>query len=194
MFPKTNLLGDPTSTTYLVTRVEQRAVVEHAIKLSRNYLDAVRHTVALRGSPGIGKIWSSLLYLRILMNQPTRERRSILFERGEDPKKGKLYLLAPRSGSTWDVLRLRGEQSLPREWEDCSKIDIGIDPPQFSKGEEPAASPLMIAFGHKFIPFSPEDRHLGSEKKMSGWLLEFVLGPWNLKELLVAFPYMILGI
>lgn len=195
LFLKTNLLRDPTSTPYLVTRVEQRAVVEHAIKLSRDSLDTVRHTVALRGSPGIGKSWSSLLYIRILMNKPTQERRPILFERGENPKKRELYMLAP-SGSipeTWDVFRLRAEQSLPREWEDCSMIDIVIDPAQFSKGEEPVASPLIITFGHKFIPVSPDDRHLGSELKMSGWLLELVLGPWKLKELLVAFPYMIFG-
>lgn len=55
VFLTTNLLRDDTATSYLVTRPEQRKVVEYAFTVSRNSLNIARHTVALRGSPGIGK-------------------------------------------------------------------------------------------------------------------------------------------
>lgn len=65
-----------------------------------------------------------------------------------------------------------------------------IDPAQFPTEKEPLPSTLIDARGHKFIPVSLDDRHLGSAFKVSGRMVELVLGPWELKELLVAFPYM----
>jgi hypothetical protein len=78
---------------------------------------------------------------------------------------------------------------LPDEWEDCGIIDVVIDPAQFSKGETPSL--LVYAQGHSFIPISPDDRHLGGAHKNSSLLIQLVLGPWPLKELKVAFPYML---
>jgi hypothetical protein len=82
------------------------------------------------------------------------------------------------------------EKELPSEWKKCGIIDIVVDPAHFSTGETPSPSPLIGASGHIFIPVSPDDRHLGGSHKDASMLLELVMGPWRLKELVVAFPYM----
>ena len=188
----TSLLDDYTATSYLVSRAEQRGVVEYAFKASRNSLRNARHTVAVRGSPGIGKSWSALLYIRMLMNQPKANRRPILFEYGIQPTRRKLLLIAPSTtdAETWEVYALRYKQTLTPDWLDCSIIDIVIDPAQFPSDETPFPSILASSLGHMFIPVSPDNRHLGGLFKAASRMLELVLGPWPLKELLVAFPYM----
>ena len=76
------LEGDSTSfaTHHLVTRLEQRKVIDYAVEQSRMNLDKRNYVVALRGSPGIGKSRSALLYIRKLMLQTESSfRRPILF-------------------------------------------------------------------------------------------------------------------
>jgi pantothenate kinase len=72
------LLPDENASSHLVTRREQRDVVAYALRASRENLGKRRFIVAIRGSPGIGKSWSGLLYIRTLMQQTTG-RRPILF-------------------------------------------------------------------------------------------------------------------
>ena len=78
------LLGDNNASSHLVTRREQRDVVDFAFKVSRENLSKYSVTISVRGSPGIGKSWSLLLYIRKLMKQ-TEHRRPIIFERGQVP-------------------------------------------------------------------------------------------------------------
>jgi hypothetical protein len=195
-----NLLNDRSASSHLVTRQEQRAVISWAFKVSRENLSKRRFIAAIRGSPGIGKSWSALLYIRKLMQQKTG-RRPIIFEHGLMHAR-KLYLimtpkpelLNAESGTgvdeKWVVYRLI-EKELPSEWNECGIIDLVVDPAHFGVGETPSPSPLIGASGHIFIPVSPDDRHLGGSHKDASMLLELVMGPWLLKELVVAFPYML---
>jgi hypothetical protein len=57
-----NLLNDSSASSHLVTRQEQRAVIKWAFKESRENLSERRFIAAIRGSPGIDKSWSALLY------------------------------------------------------------------------------------------------------------------------------------
>lgn len=186
---KKKILSNRIASPHLVTRVEQRNVVDYAFKMSRARLSKQRLTIALRGSPGIGKSWSALLYIRKLMNQTTG-RRPIIFEHGT-PNYRKTYLLiGGDQDETWIAYLLRPSK-VPEDWVDCSLIDIVVDPAQFGQDETPSPSLLVSAMGHCFIPASPDDRHLGSAHKESSLLLQLVLGPWLLKELKKGFPYMI---
>ena len=74
---------DPTGITRLVTRPEQRRVVRLPYEKSREILTTPSPkgtegenlklvVLAVRGSPGIGKSWSALLYLRHLLNEKKR--------------------------------------------------------------------------------------------------------------------------
>lgn len=186
------LLGDDNASSHLVTRREQRDVVDYAFKVSREKLSKRRLIVAVRGSPGIGKSWSGLLYIRKLMQQTTG-RRPIIFERGTGIRR-RTVLVMPETGDggdeKWVVYHLQGKE-LPSEWFDCGIIDLVVDPAHFGKDEIPTKSPMLEARGHIFIPVYPDDRHLGGSYKDASLLLQLVLGPWSLKELEVAFPYML---
>jgi pantothenate kinase len=69
-----NLLNDSSASSHLITRQEQRAVINWAFKVSRENLSERRFIAAIRGSPGIGKSWSALLYIRKLMQQKIGRR------------------------------------------------------------------------------------------------------------------------
>jgi hypothetical protein len=195
-----NLLHDRSTSCHLITRQEQRAVISWAFKVSRENLEKRRFIAAIRGSPGIGKSWSALLYIRKLMQQKTG-RRPIIFEHGSVHARKMYLIMTPKpellnaeSGTgvdeKWVVYRLIAEK-LPSEWNECSIIDLVVDPAHFGVGETPSSSPLIEASGHIFIPVSPDDRHLGGSHKDASMLVELVMGPWLLKELVVAFPYML---
>ena len=194
-----NLLGDDNVSSHLVTRSEQRAVVDYAFKVSRENLSKYSVTISVRGSPGIGKSWSSLLYIRKLMKQP-EHRRPIIFERGQSPdERTTLLILPPSSESSsegddenkWTVHELQLNK-VPKDWVECGIIDIVVDPAQFPKDTTPSPSVLVsVARGHCFIPVAPDDRHLGGTHKTSTVYCQLVLGPWSLKQLQVAFPFML---
>ena len=57
------------STNHLVTRPEQRKMIDYAFEQSRMNLSKQKYVIAVRGSPGIGKSRSALLYIRRLMQQ-----------------------------------------------------------------------------------------------------------------------------
>ena len=141
-----NLLHDRLAALRLVTREEQRAVVKKAFEISRKCLDtespranrgknAKQYIVALRGSPGIGKSWSSLLYLKLLLKE---KRRSILFESGTSPTSRTTYLFAIE-GSRWAAFMLI-KSMIPDEWLSFSNIDTLIDPAQFPSKTDPQPS------------------------------------------------------
>lgn len=198
---KARIFGDASASPHLVTREEQRKVVDYAFKKSRDYLTKRRFTVAVRGSPGIGKRWSGLLYIRKLLTvKEPADRRPILFEHGASSTQRTTFLLMPILAAEdqqysysyeWVAYRLRQPMHVPREWTECRIIDLVVDPAQFDKGVTPVPSLLVVAIGHCFIPVSPDDRHLGGAHKTSSLLVELVLGPWSLKELQVGFPYMV---
>jgi hypothetical protein len=181
---------DTNASPHLVTRVEQRKVVDYAFKVSRDNLSKRRVTIAVRGSPGIGKSWSGLLYIRKLLNQSTG-RRPIIFEHGE-PGIRMTYLIMPPDGDeAWVAHRLKPNMDVPREWIECGIIDLVVDPAQFGEWETPGPSRLVASMGHCFIPASPDDRHLGGARKDSSLLVQLVFGPWVLKQLQKGFPYMV---
>ena len=189
---KSNFLDDSNASPHLVTRKEQRDVVDYAFKVSRENLSKRGVTVSVRGSPGIGKSWSLLLYIRKLMHQ-SEQRRPIIFEFGQSPNKRKTLLIMPPSSSNeqWAVFKLKLNE-VPDDWVECGIIDIVVDPAQFSKDTQPSPLVLVSASkGHCFIPVSPDDRHLGGTHKTSSVYCQLVLGPWSLKQLQVAFPYML---
>jgi hypothetical protein len=57
-----NLLDDENATSHPLTRKEQRDVVNGAFAVSRDNLSKRNLIAAIRGSPGIGKSWSALLF------------------------------------------------------------------------------------------------------------------------------------
>ena len=192
-----SLLDDDTASPHVVTRKEQRDVVECAFQKSRRLLHDATVTITVRGSPGIGKSWASLIYIKTLMNQDAERRRPILFEKGQNNQNRSLLLFMSEgdeaAGAAWTVYRLKEGINLPAEWLDCSVLDVVIDPPWFPPTVEPTPSRLISSRGHRFIPVSLDDRHLGSafNFKASSEMTELVLGPWDLEELKVAFPYMV---
>jgi hypothetical protein len=109
-------------------------------------------------------------------------------------KKRTTVLINPKQGDggveKWVLYRLL-DKELPSEWCNCGIIDLVVDPEHFSNDETPTASPTLGSRGHIFIPVSPDDRHLGGSRIDASVLVHLVLGPWSLKELKVAFPYMI---
>lgn len=196
-----NLLQDRVAALRLVTRKEQRAVVKKAFEISRTWLatdspkanrgkNAKQFIVALRGSPGIGKSWSSLLYLKMLLKE---KRRSILFESGTSPTKRTTYLFAIE-GSRWAAFKLIIKSTIPDEWLSFSDIDTLIDPAQFPSTTDPQPSALIESDGHIFIPVSPDNRHLGGTHKSSSARIELILGPWTLRELSIAWPWMLYSV
>lgn len=207
-----NFLQDQSgASSHLVTRQEQRNVIDYAFMKSRENLSMQEFFLAIRGSPGIGKSRSALLYIRKLMQQATA-RRPIILEFGKSQSR-KTYLIMPPEGKEpsqatnsdgtscsesgnvqvekgWIAYRLL-RNKVPEKWIDCPIIDFVIDPAQFSRGESPSPSALAeAAGGHCFIPVSPDDRHLGGAHKTASYLLQLVMGPWTLKELEKGFPYM----
>ena len=160
--------------------------------MSRENLSKQKFIVAVRGSPGIGKSRSSLLYIRELMQQ-TAHRPPIIFEFGESQSRT-TYLITPSelsrerkaggpsSGNIrneWIVYTLP-QSKVPSEWSECPIIDFVIDPAQFPKDESPSPSALAeAASGHCFIPVSLDDRHLGGSHKTASRLLQFVMSPWK---------------
>lgn len=199
--PNMDFLKDRTAARRLVTRKEQRAVVKHAFDISRNMLrtesasasegkNAKQVVFALRGSPGIGKSWSSLLYFKLLLNDEQSQGRLILFQGGTDPEQRKTHLFVFDEKSTkWNAFELIGSK-LPDEFLKYSNVDTVIDPAQFPAEIEPKPSALLESNGHIFIAVSPDDRHLGGTRKSSAATIQLVLGPWSLQEILVAWPLM----
>lgn len=190
-----DLLKDKDASRHIVCRDEQRKVINYAFDESRRHPEKRNFVVAVRGSPGIGKSWSALLYLRKLMRQDVADRRPILFERGPEGHRVMCLFMPPKDSGAggdenWIAYQLQ-VPVLPEEWMECRIIDVVIDPAQFAKGKAPVPSPLIYSCGHTFIPVSPDDRHLGGAHKTASLLIQLVLGPWSLKELKVAFPYMV---
>lgn len=162
----TKILEDSDASSHLVTRKEQRDVhvTDVAFKISRakENFSKENFVVAIRGSPGIGKSWTSLFYIQKLMQQSTAEQRPIIFQPGKSTNR-KTYLIMPpdatKNKKEWTVYLLKGD-AITNAWYDCSIIDLVIDPPHFPKGEIPIPMPLIGAQGHLFIPASLDDRHL----------------------------------
>lgn len=192
-------IDSPGSSTNLVSRQEQRDAIDLAFKMSRDRLKdkAIIETrrdglcIALRGSPGIGKSWSSLLYIRKLMNQ-TETRRPIVFESGPNPHSRVTHLIMPESEQNggWKVYELRKGKYID-EWKRFKKLDVVIDPAQFPSGETPSPSIWIGAAGHTFIPASTDNAHLGAWQKLFTATYNLILGPYSEAELMVAYPYMI---
>lgn len=181
----------------IVSRQEQRNVVRTAFQLSRKYSKIKCVCITLRGSPGIGKSWSALLYIRILMTQK-ENRRPIIYEMGTEITDRTTYLIYPENfendgdeGKAWTVYKLKSQERPAPEWKLSELVDFVIDPPQFASGEEPQSSPLIGARGHTFIPASTDNRHLGAGDKSFAEIFQLVLGPYTLAQLEVAFPFML---
>ena len=188
---------DPTATPRLVTRPEQRRVVKLAYEKSRRIRGTAspagtegknlkRVVLAVRGSPGIGKSWSTLLYLHHLLNE---KERPIIFESGQlaNNRHVRLFVVDPTE-KAWVAYKLKVKE-LPSEWTQFHGKDVIIDPAQFASGEDPKASALLDCFGHIFVPVSPDNRHLGPTQKIAK-RIQLVLGPWSFREIMVAWPYM----
>ena len=188
---------DPTATPRLVTRPEQRRVVKLAYDKSREILGSEstagtegrnlkRVVLAVRGSPGIGKSWSALLYLQHLLNE---KERPIIFESGQlhNDRHVRLFVVNPTKKS-WVAYKLK-VKGVPSKWTQFPGKDVIIDPAQFASSEDPKASALLACLGHIFIPVSPDNLHLGPTHKIAK-RIQLVLGPWFFKEIMVAWPYM----
>jgi hypothetical protein len=144
-----------------------------------------RVVVALKGSPGIGKSWSALLYLQHLLK---RKEMPIVFESGQahNDRCIRLFVVVER---TWVVYKLN-DNKLPGEWNFFPGKNVIIDPAQFASNENPQASVSLSSFGHIFIPVSPNNLHLGGTHKTAE-LIQLILSPWSLRELMVAWPLMV---
>lgn len=181
----------------IVSRPEQREVIQFAFNLSREEnLRTAGVCIALRGSPGIGKSWSALLYIRLLMIQK-ENRRPIIYEMGTSLQNRTTYLIYPKKvkkdgdeGKAWTVYTLGKQEKVSIVWMRSKLVDFVIDPPQFSSGADPQPSALIGAAGHTFIPASTDSRHLGGGDKVFFKIFELVLGPFTLDELEYAFPFM----
>ena len=180
---------DPNGIPRLVTRREQRSVVETAYKKSREILEdkTVKWYVsAIRGSPGIGKSWSALLYLQHLLEE---RQRPIIFESGQLPENRTVRLFVFESDA-WVAHKLAANVKLPEDWQKFEGKDVIIDPAQFAGDAKPVVSALLGCMGHIFIPVSPDDSHLGGSRKGSK-RTQLVLGPWSYQEIMVAWPLMV---
>jgi hypothetical protein len=186
-----------TASKNIVSRPEQREVILCAFDLSRKNLSKAGVCIAVRGSPGIGKSWSALLYIRMLMNQKDN-RRPIIYEIGTWYKRRTTYLIYPKEvehdgdeGKAWTVYELDDQKKVSRKWIESRVVDFAIDPPQFPTGVDPRASDLIGASGHTFIPASTDNRHLGGGNKSFQSIIELVLGSYTIAQLEIAFPFMI---
>jgi hypothetical protein len=193
-----NLLDDHAAARRLVTRKEQRTVAQKAFEISREWLstnsasatagkNAKSLVLTIRGSPGIGKSWSSLLYLKHLLHD---KKRPIIFESGPFTNRNTWLLLFDLASASWTVYSLITSE-LPGDWFNFPGKDVVIDPAQFPSGREPQESPLIHCAGHIFIPVSPDDLHLGGTHKTASSRRQLVLGPWTWREISFAWPYMV---
>ena len=148
-----NLLNDHTAAPRLVTRKEQRTVTQKAFEISREWLSTNSASAAagknaksliltIRGSPGIGKSWSSLLYLKHLLHD---KKQPIIFESGPITNRNTwllLFDLASAAASWAAYSMIASKQHVPGDWFNFPGKDVVIDPDQFPTGREPQASPL----------------------------------------------------
>ena len=161
---KIDFLKDRTAANNLVTRKEQRAVVNTAFAISCEFLttnrasasegkNAKQFILALRGSPGMGKSWSSLLYFKLLLKD---KRRPILFESGPNPELRSAYLFTlDQKSQKWEAFVFIAYSKLPADWLEYSDVDAVIDPAQFPAETVPKPSQLLESNGHIFIAISP---------------------------------------
>ena len=106
----------------IVSRPEQREVIRFAYNISRQNIKTAGVCIALRGSPGIGKSWSALLYIRLLMTQK-ENRRPIIYEIGTSPQHRTTYLIYPRKvkkggdeRKAWTVYTLGKQEKVSTVW------------------------------------------------------------------------------
>lgn len=154
------ILRDDNTSSHLAICSEQRDVVDCAFKASQENLSKHSVTISIRGSPGIGKSWSSLIFIRKLLKQ-TENRRPIVFECGQSPDQRTTLLIMPPSSecsskagdqNEWAVCELQ-LLKVPTDWLECGIIDIVINPAQHPKDSIPSSSLLVSASrGHCFIP------------------------------------------
>lgn len=185
-----NIFDASTDSKNLVIRPEQEKALHLAIKLRNEFIEKkVRNSIVLlTGSPGIGKSWSALYYMRLLAE--SNNSRPILYEFGTETERHRVVFVPPHQDGTnvdWVAYSTNTSPILNFPGFDLKKrreLDVVIDPLQGDEGEDAPTSPFIEAFGHVFVPKPPNAKYPGSHRKLTGGLQEVVLNPCSLSSIL----------
>lgn len=131
-----NILDRSTKSKNLVIRPEQEEALKLTLKLRKGHIEdqgTENAVVMLTGSPGIGKSWSALYYMRLLAK--VEENTSpILYEFGTETDRKRLIFVPPQQDGDnrdWVCYATKSGKMLDLPGLDMRKrreLDVVIDP------------------------------------------------------------------